>query len=256
MANLLPRLVMYDCVDAYSENPKGVFSWYAESERALSRKADIVWVTSPRLLERQLPLNPHTYYLPAGVHFEKFANATLTEPARLSNIASPRLMFFGGIDERVDLKLLVQLARTHPEWQLVLLGVVRTDVSALQKLPNVHFLGQIAHDALPAYLQHADVLLLPYVQTVFSEYIQPAKLFECLATGKPIVACGLPFFEEYRHVLRVAGGVDEYAALVQDALNEKYDAAASEKRRACARENTWDARFQMLNEIIKDRLND
>src|SRR4029453_3251536 len=82
-ARLAPKLLVYDCVDAYSENPKGVFSWYAASEQAFSREAAIVFVTSPTLLERQRPLNPNTFYMPAGVEYEKFADSRLPDPAAL-----------------------------------------------------------------------------------------------------------------------------------------------------------------------------
>jgi glycosyltransferase involved in cell wall biosynthesis len=241
-------------VDAYSENPKGVFSFYAESERALVREADMVLTTSPQLLEQHRPANPHTYYVPPGVDYEKFADDTLAEPVALKRIASPRLLFFGGIDERVDLDLLTRLAQTHPTRQFVFLGVVRTDVRALQRLPNAHFLGHISHEALPAYVQHANVLLLPYVRTVFSQFIQPAKLFECLATGKPIAALGLPVFQEYRDVMYVASDAADYGECVQRALDEKQDAAKIAARRERAQANTWDARFQALNEMMARRL--
>lgn len=253
-AQLQPRLVIYDCVDAYSENPKGVFSFYAESERALVREADMVLTTSPRLFEQHRLANPHTYYVPPGVDYQRFADATLAEPPALKNLPAPRLVFFGGIDERVDLALLTRLARAHPAWQFVFLGVVRTDVRALQTLPNAHFVGQIPHDALPAFLHHADVLLLPYVQTVFSQYIQPAKIFECLATGKPIAALGLPVFQDFQEVMYVASDAAEYGKTIQRALDEKQDAANSAARRARAQANTWDARFEALNENIAERL--
>ena len=254
IANLTPKLVMYDCMDALTENPKGVMASFAESEKKLSREADIVFVTSPELLERQRALNPHTYYVPHGVAYEKFADVAPNEPRALQNIPRPRLAFFGGIDERVDIALLTQLAAQHPAWQIVLLGIVRTDISALQKLPNVHFLGHIAHDALPNYLHHMDIFLLPYVQSKFSRYMNPAKLHECLAVGKPTVAIALPIFQEYRDVLYVASNANEYAAVVERALAEKGNAELIEKRRACARENTWEKRFAEINSHIANRV--
>lgn len=254
-AQLHPRLVIYDCVDAYSQNPKGVFTFYAESERALVREADMVLTTSPQLLEQHRAANPHTYYVPPGADYASFADDSLVEPPGIKEISQPRLVFFGGIDERVDLDLVTQLARTHPAWQFVFLGIVRTDAAALKKLSNAHFRGQIAHEDLPAYLHHSDVLLLPYVRTVFSQYIQPAKLFECLATGKPIAAVGLPVFQDYTDVMYVAPNAADYADMVQRALDERKDAAQSAwktaARRARARGNTWDARFQELSAQIR-----
>lgn len=252
MQNLHPKFVVYDCVDALTENPKGVFASFAESEKQLSRAADVVFVSSPALLERQRAWNPRTYYVPHGVAYEKFANGHLPEPAALQNIPHPRLAFFGGIDERVDVNLLARLAARHPHWQLVLMGVVRTDVSALKKFPNAHFLGHIPHDALPAYLHAQDVLLLPYVRSEFSRYMNPAKLHECLAVGKPIIAIALPIFQEYRDVLYVADSTDEYETLIEHALVKGTNESLIANRRARARANTWEMRFAEITARMTD----
>lgn len=254
IANIPHKLVVYDCMDALTENPKGVLASFAESEKELSRQADVVFVTSHTLLERQKRLNPHTYYVPHGVQYENFANPHQPEPAALAPIPHPRLEFFGGMDERIDLPMLTRLAAKHPEWQFVMMGIVRTDVSALEKLPNAHFLGHIAHPELPAYLWHGDVFLLPYARIAFSEYINPAKLYECLAVGKPTVATSIPTFQEYRDTVHVAGTESEYEKLLCDAVREKTDAAMLEKRRAVARQNTWDIRFAQINRYLESAL--
>lgn len=253
ITKVAPKLVIYDCMDALTENPKGVFSSFAESEKILSREADIVFVTSHELWERQGALNPHTYYVPHGVAYEKFAEVSPDEPRALENIPHTRLAFFGGIDERVDIALLARLAAQHPAWQIVLMGIVRTDITALEKFPNVHFLGHISHDALPAYLHHVDVYLLPYVQSAFSRYMNPAKLHECLAVGKPTVATALPCFAEFRDVLSVASSDAEFERMLIQAISER-DAQAVRRRQARARENTWEKRFMEINECIEKRM--
>lgn len=247
IARLPHVLVAFDCMDALTENPKGVFASYADSERALSREADVVFVTSPALWERQSALNPRTYYVPHGVQYERFAADAGAAPASVAALPHPRLCFFGGLDERVDLELLDRLVMENPSWQLILLGVVRTDAAALTRRPNVHFLGHIAHTDLPAYLHHMDVLLLPYRQTAFTHYINPAKLYECLAVGKPVVATFLPVFDRLRDVLRVADRPDDFGPLVAATLSEGDDPGAVAARRARARDNTWEARWAELN---------
>jgi glycosyltransferase involved in cell wall biosynthesis len=254
IANLPRKLLIYDCVDALTENPKGVFASYAESEKMVSREADIVFVTSRTLYERQHTLNPHTYYVPHGVLYEKFADVHPPLPRAFENIPAPRLLFFGGIDERLDLQLLERLAARQPAWHIILMGVVRSDISALEKFSNVHVLAPQPHDVLPAYLHHADVFLLPYAYIPFSHYMNPVKLHECLAVGKPIVATALPVFAEYREVLYVAETADAYEKFAHAALAEKNDAAKTEQRRARARANTWAKRFAEIQEIVENRI--
>lgn len=249
-----PKLLVYDCVDALTENPKGVFSSFAESERALSRRADVVVVTSPELVKRQRALNEHTYYVPHGVEYDLFAGGAAPEPETLSSIGHPRLVFFGGIDERVDYDLLERLATAHSDWQFLLLGIVRTDISAIEKLPNIYFLGHIPHADLPSYLHAMDVFLLPYVKNEVSRYINPAKLFECLAVGKPTVVTDLPIFKDFRDVLAVAANDTEFVRMTEAAVREHKDDALVERRRERARANTWTRRYAEIETILKERL--
>ncbi|MCC7162366.1 MAG: glycosyltransferase [Anaerolineae bacterium] len=251
-----PKLLVYDCVDALTENPKGVFSSFAESERELSRRADLVLASSPELVERQRALNKHTYYVPHGVDYQVFATAPAFEPSVLSGLGRPRLVFFGGIDERVDYLLLKRLATAHPDWQLVLMGIVRTDISDLTKLPNVLVLGHIPHAELAGYLYAMDVLLLPYVKNEFSRYINPAKLYECLAVGKPTIATALPVFDDFKDVLAVASDAAEFERLAAQAVAAPLDEVALARRRERARANTWDMRFDEIMTIVQERLAD
>jgi hypothetical protein len=103
-------------------------------------------------------------------------------------------------------------------------------------------------------LHHSDVFLLPYTSSAFSQYINPAKLYECLAVGKPTVATALPALQEYAKVIRIAANAAAFEQHTQDALSEGTNPIEISKRRACARANTWDVRFTEINSRIADRL--
>ena len=54
----------------------------------------------------------------------------------------PRIGFFGVVDERIDLRLVAELAELRPEWSFVMIGpVVKIDRGKLPRLPNIHWLG-------------------------------------------------------------------------------------------------------------------
>ena len=64
---------------------------------------------------------------------------------------------------RLDLELLLALARKRPDYHLVLVGPEDEDFRPARctELPNVHFLGNKAPEQLPAYVQHFDVCINP-----------------------------------------------------------------------------------------------
>jgi hypothetical protein len=112
----------------------------------------------------------------------------------------------GAIDAyKLDLTLLHQLAVRNPGWSLVLIGPVgecdpSTDISDLEACPNVQFIGPINYDALPSWLAHADLGLLPLQVNGYTRHMFPMKFFEYLSSGLPVVATAIPALEAHADV--------------------------------------------------------
>src|SRR5262249_56903788 len=84
--------------------------------------------------------------------------------------------------------------------------------------PNLHRLGARAYDDVPAYLQHADVVIVPHVVSPFTESLDPIKAYECLAAGRPTVATPVAGFRELGAPVVVAEPAD-FAVAVDAALH-------------------------------------
>lgn len=100
---------------------------------------------------------------------------------------------------------LAQASALLPEdWYVVLVGGLPTDLEPLQKfiaenkLDRVTVIPHQERNKLPRYHAAADVLVIPNsAKTDRSRlYTSPLKLFEYLASGRPIVASGLPSIQE------------------------------------------------------------
>ena len=66
----------------------------------------------------------------------------------------------------------------------------------LEGVPGIHLLGARPYDQIPAYLQHADVVIIPHLVNPFTESLDPIKAYECLAAGRPTVATPVAGFRE------------------------------------------------------------
>lgn len=239
------RLLIYDCIDEISNNPKGVATGYRCLERQLVVRTDLVFTSSAALARERKALNPHVYHVPPGVHPERFARAE-PMPEDITRIPYPRLGFFGGLDERIDQSLIAHIAQARPDWHIVFIGNVRTELNeTLCQCPNVHFLGQKGPDELAPCLHALDVLLIPYVVDRYARYIFPNKVYECLAVGKPTVATPLPELETLNEVIRIATGPDAFVRAIEAALRED-DCELIMRRWRIAEENTWDIRYRYV----------
>jgi glycosyltransferase involved in cell wall biosynthesis len=150
------QALVYYITDDYRRWPGADAQHVAAQDRLLSERADLLLPCGTALAQNRqargrVELLPHAVDLAAD------------EPADLAAIPHPRLGFFGLIYEKIDLGLFEKLARSDPRRHLVLIGPIKTDISALAALPNVHVLGAKPYAELPRYLHGLDVLLLAYV---------------------------------------------------------------------------------------------
>jgi glycosyltransferase involved in cell wall biosynthesis len=260
------RLVVYHVVDeytAYQGVTEELALWLRLQEEHLMAQADMAIVVSPALQEAKQPYNPHTYLVPNGVDFEAFRCALMEgnpPPTDLADIREPRLVYAGLVGARLDLALLKTIAQRHPEWSLVMIGQVDSrgceeEVSHLHALPNVHFLGIKPPSAVPGYLLSSQVCLLPYGQSDECDHIDPLKLYEALASGKPVVCTPIPAALPYRDLIRLASGAGEFEAAVQESLTDPDDGIVG-RRQAVAAANTWETRVEQVSALIQSHLHD
>jgi glycosyltransferase involved in cell wall biosynthesis len=222
------RLLIYHCVDAIQNQPGMSVAAIEPWEERLCRRADAVFVTSPALQRRLAPFHPQVQFDPNvadGGHFAQALDSALALPEELAGIPAPRLGFVGAISAyKLDLPLLEQLARAHPEWSLVLIGPVgegdpQTDVGTLAALANVHLLGPRSYATLPAYLKGFDLGLLPLRRNAYTQAMFPMKFFEYLAAGLPVVATAIDALAPFRQAaLLCEPRADAFAAAIEQAL--------------------------------------
>ena len=140
---MLFRSVVFDCMDelsAFANAPVAL----KRAEAELLAYADVVFTGGQSLYEAKRNSHPNVHAFPSSVDIAHFGQARQPreDPEDQRSIPHPRLGFFGVIDERMDLPLLEGVARSRPDWHLVMLGpVVKIDPATLPQLPNIHYLG-------------------------------------------------------------------------------------------------------------------
>ena len=104
-------------------------------------------------------------------------------------MARPILGWFGVVDERVDYAMVGEMARMRPDWSFAMVGpVVKVDPNLLPHSPNLYWMGGRDYQQLPSYCAAFDVNMMCFAMNEATEFINPTKGLEYMATGKPIVS--------------------------------------------------------------------
>jgi len=232
---------IYYCADEYSE-----FSGYSkrlvkELEEKLLKKVDLVLVVSDKLYQTKKEFNPNIFLIPHGVEFNHFSQYNLNSvelPSDLRKIKRPIIGYYGLIRDWIDFELLQKISQKK-DWSLVLIGPVNTDISSIQGIDNIYLLGPKDYESLPLYLKGFDVCIIPYKLVEVTINARPLKLFEYMASGKPIVSTPLPSVLPYGKIIRIGSTKEEFIEQIEKSLQEK-DNSLIQKRIDLARENSWE----------------
>lgn len=214
---LFKRTVYY-CVDDFTE-------WFGINGRAMHRleretlnACDLMIATSTSILEARSSFAKASTLLTHGVDLAHFSGATPDPSSPLAALPHPLVGMFGVFDRRVDGSALKAAALLSPQASFVVLGpVVDRDPGEFRNLPNIHFLGAVPYSDLPGHVGHFDLCILPYVVDESTNNINPLKLKEYLATGKPVISSPLPEAKRLAEYLTIAGS-ECFAQAVASAL--------------------------------------
>ncbi len=242
----LKEMVQPACYVYYiRDNTMVVDYWRRHGERlepALMNKADLVVANSANLREVAARSNSNSVNIGQGCDLSNFvADVRYPEPADLAGLPHPRIGYAGALTAtRLDIPLLVELATSRPQWQLMLLGTEDGvfQNSPLHSLANVHFLGSKPITELPTYLQHLDVLINPQLLNALTIGNYPRKIDEYLAMGKPVVATRTEAMELFAEHVLLADNARQFINQVENALLDR-DPALREARVAFASEHSW-----------------
>ncbi len=128
-----------------------------------------------------------------------------------------------------------------------------------QKKNNVCFVGQKPYSEIPLWLKAADVLILPNKKgtKISEEHTSPLKLFEYMASRRPIVASDLPSIREIltenEAIFFNPDDAHDLAYAIKNILwNQKLAEEISEASFLKVENYTWDKRAKRALDFISD----
>src|SRR5262249_46342050 len=127
-------------------------------------------------------------------------------------------VFWGVLDRRMDTAFVTRLAADLERGTVLLVGPDDGHDPALDGAARVVRLPPLAFAQLPALAGEAQVLIMPYADLPVTRAIQPLKLKEYLATGKPAVVRDLPATRGWADCLDLADSPESFSRAVRRRL--------------------------------------
>ncbi|MHB8124881.1 MAG: glycosyltransferase family protein [Desulfitobacteriaceae bacterium] len=247
--------LIYDCADEHASFPGFINAQVVlNMENRLLVQARIVFASALELYNRRVAHCQNIQLINNGAdfkHFRQALNEVLVLPEEISSLPKPIVGYIGAISTWLDLELIKALAIAYPLWSIVLVGPQDIDLTELRAFANILFVGPKPYGVLPAFLKGFDLCLIPFKINNLTVNVNPVKLYEYLAAGKPVLATALPEVLKFSDHVAIANTKEDFVTLAAQEIAQD-NSHKIQSRLEIALANSWDLRFrQMLKIIIK-----
>ncbi len=228
--------VIYDLADRISAF-KDIPRYLVGMEKILMKKADLIVATHQGLVSYARKYNKKVRLIENGADIEHFKTARNKAPRKYT------IFYFGTIDHWFDFDLIEQITRKLPNVEITIIGPNKTNKKFNKK---VKFLGQRSYRELPALIKDLQVGVIPFRKNRLTENVNPVKLYEYLAAGKPVVSIGINLTKNIPEYFQ-SETQEKFIANLTKALIEQTDLREIDKYLA---EYTW---VRKAEELLNSR---
>lgn len=190
-------------------------------------------------------------------YFRDRNKETLLKKTRslIGSIPNRKIAFCGSIVGSLDLDIVIDSAKSMKDYSFVLIGrIIYTNikkyddkVESLLALNNVYHIGPFDAELLTYLLDQMDILTMIYTTSkdVWTYYSFPAKLFEYMAIGKPIISTPQPVINKYRKYISIVESSEQFIANVRN-IENFYSYDIFREMVEIARKNKWEDRVNII----------
>lgn len=250
--------VVFDAVDNWAEHPS--YLNQVDAVRAcyttIRKRADLIFTVSEGLVDF-FGKQSNVFYIPNGVDAEFFSTARCTAsllPKKLREQKKPLIGYHGIIQSRVNFSILNYVTEKHPEWNLLLIGPVwkevAAEVRALKRHSNVFHLNAMPYTTLPQLLSCMDACVIPHAIDTFTQSMNPLKMYEYLAAGKPMISTPVAGADQFQDLISIAVSPEDFSAQLATCLAQD-SGALRERRKQMATQYSWKQRVDLMLECLK-----
>lgn len=250
------KTVVYDCMDDMIEFPisNQMKNAILQKERRLFENASFVFASSAYLKNkliirygerevfvvnnalRSLPSSQETVKIPSSLTFY------------FENKDRIKLVYIGTISCWFDFELLKLIVERFNFIDIYLFGP--TEIS-IPQIEHLYYCKSIEHNLVFPVMKEADILIMPFIVNELIRSVNPVKLYEYVASGKPCIAPLYGESEKFNDYVYLYNSsmncIDIISQLSSKSMKNKKD---QNECRLFAMNNTWSYRIQQMIQLM------
>lgn len=221
---------------------------------------DHVFINNKLLISKLYNNQKNIHYIPNGVDVEYYRKPNQT-PAiiknkidlKLGSIPTLIIGYLGVISpDRIDFNLVEYIIKNNPNLYFIFAGPVLTgfnDQLLTSKYNNLKFIGIMYFQEFSYLLSKYDVCIIPHQLNEFVQSMDPKKLYEYLAAGKPIVTTPVSGTENFKKFIYIAATQEEFSNNINLAIKQNSDQKKADRQTVVVNHD-WNYRFKDIEAII------
>ncbi len=243
--------LIYDCVDDHASfngliNPAFVNAL----EKETVQLSDVVMVTdNEALVNKMEDFGKRPIIIGNGVNYELFSQ-WLKKKDSLQ--IKKQIVYVGAIADWFDADLVYDVANAFKDFEIILIGFVSTDISQLQGLSNVKFLGKKTQEEFAPILSESAVAIVPFKVNDLTKKVDPLKIYEYLSAGVSVVSTAVGNVSKFP--VYIGTTHKEFIEKIQLAISED-NIDKRTQRTVEAKIYSWENKFKKVLEIVENLLN-
>lgn|SRR3989338_3098651 len=251
VASSIPsKIKIFDAIDDMLAHPQ-MARFYKRIKKAydwVENNADLICIAAEGQ-RRMFRKSSSLFLMPNGVDSIFLRSGTNEMPIDMKDVPMPIVGYIGVLQDRLDIPLVEAAASILHDYNFVFVGPVKdySYFKPLTKYRNVRFLGRKRYAEIPAYIRSFDVCIIPHKVNEFTDSMDPLKIYEYLACGKPIVSTPVAGTERFKGYIALAQGPTGFADAIKQAFLTD-TVKSSEARRLLAPQYSWD---NIIMDLVK-----
>jgi teichuronic acid biosynthesis glycosyltransferase TuaH len=245
------KISLYDCVDSHDP-------YYDDDERLLIIHSDFMFVNSSSLLNIHQKMRHDITLVPQGFNFKefnKYSKKFVTIKNKVLTIG-----YIGGINKRLDFKILYPLIKNNPKWKFEFFGPIqfhkndkrfetKKNITLLKNLSNVQFNIKKDKEKLIRKINSFDICLIPYdIRQKSNLYSFPMKVFEYFYLGKPVISTPIKelMLSKYNNLIFISNSVHGFEKIIKSIAENKWKKSFKDAQRKMSTENSWEFKVNKI----------